>query len=90
MSMARSPSVLYARGVTDKSWDDDPAQRALLPSLDRIRSGLLVAQSGGWRRWLPRRSVRRWRRLLRTRRRRWSSSQSPSSSCCAITPISGA
>jgi cell division protein ZapE len=51
--MARPSSVLYARGVTDKSWDDDPAQRALLPSLDRIRAGLLAAQSGGWRRWLP-------------------------------------
>ena len=53
MTPARTPSALYTRGVVDRRWDDDPAQRALLPSLDHIRTGLLAAQSGGWRRWLP-------------------------------------
>ncbi|HST28274.1 MAG TPA: cell division protein ZapE [Rudaea sp.] len=53
MSMTRIPSVLYARGVTDKRWDDDPAQRAVLPSLDRIRAGIAASRSGGWRSWLP-------------------------------------
>ena len=53
MTPARTPSALYACGVVDRRWDDDPAQRALLPSLDRVRSGLLAAQPGGWRRWLP-------------------------------------
>lgn len=51
MSAARAPSALYAQGAADGRWDDDPAQRAVLPSLDRIRAGLLAAQSGGWRRW---------------------------------------
>jgi cell division protein ZapE len=55
MSTARAPSALYAQGLADKRWEDDPAQRTLLPSLDRIRAGLLAAQAGGWRRWLPRR-----------------------------------
>lgn len=53
MTPARTPSALYARGVVDRRWDDDTAQRALLPNLDRIRTGLLAAQPGGWRRWLP-------------------------------------
>ncbi|HST27956.1 MAG TPA: cell division protein ZapE, partial [Rudaea sp.] len=52
MSVAQTPSVLYARGVTNKLWVDDPAQRALLPSLDRIRARIVDLQSGGWRRWL--------------------------------------
>ena len=53
MTLAQTPSALYARGVTDKRWDDDPAQHAALPSLDRIRAGVATARSGGWRSWLP-------------------------------------
>jgi cell division protein ZapE len=53
MTTARTPSTLYAQGVADKRWDDDPAQRALLPSLDRIRAGMLANTAPVWRRWLP-------------------------------------
>ncbi|MBS0571097.1 MAG: AFG1 family ATPase [Proteobacteria bacterium] len=51
--LAESPTVLYARGVTDQRWDDDPAQRAVLPSLDCIRAGVMASRSSGCRRWLP-------------------------------------
>ena len=33
---AISPSALYARGVAENRWEDDPAQRAALASFDRI------------------------------------------------------
>ena len=53
MTSARTPSSLYADGVAQKRWEDDPAQRTALPSLDRIRSGIFTAAHVGWRRWLP-------------------------------------
>jgi len=53
MTAAQTPGSLYAEGVAQKRWDDDPAQRALLPSLDRIRAGIFAATQVGWRRWLP-------------------------------------
>lgn len=56
MSAAQAPGVLYAQGVAQKRWEDDPAQREILPVLDRIRSGILAASRSGWRRWLPMRS----------------------------------
>ncbi|MBS0558015.1 MAG: AFG1 family ATPase [Proteobacteria bacterium] len=51
MSAAQAPSILYALGVAQKRWEDDPAQREILPALDRIRSGILGASNHGWRRW---------------------------------------
>lgn len=53
MTAARAPSNLYAVGVAQKRWDDDPGQREILPALDRIRSGILAASNSRWRRWLP-------------------------------------
>lgn len=61
MTSPQTPSALYARGVAEKRFEDDPAQRAMLSSLDRIRVGILATRSGGWRNWLPgrgRKSVR--------------------------------
>jgi len=52
MTATRTPSALYAQGVNDKRWEDDPAQHAVLPSLDRIHAGILAARVGGWRSWL--------------------------------------
>lgn len=41
---APSPaSVAYAAGVAAGRWQDDPAQRAVLPELDRIRAAILEA-----------------------------------------------
>jgi len=51
MTATQTPGNLYADGVAQKRWEDDPAQRAVLPSLDRIRSGLLASAAPGWRRW---------------------------------------
>jgi cell division protein ZapE len=39
------PSAAYAAGVATQRWQDDPAQRALLPALDRLHAALL-AQAG--------------------------------------------
>jgi cell division protein ZapE len=50
-----TPSVLYQRGIAEQRWQNDPAQRALLPELDRIHADLIQAESrvdaavGWWR-----------------------------------------
>lgn len=46
-----APSRVYASGVADGRWQDDVAQRAVLPALDRIHRQLSGA---GQRRWLTR------------------------------------
>jgi cell division protein ZapE len=45
---ADTPSILYARGIAQRRWQDDPAQRAVLADLDRIRAGLIAATAGSW------------------------------------------
>ena len=40
------PSVLYARGVAEGRWQDDPAQRAALDAFDRLREVLLAPTPG--------------------------------------------
>lgn len=52
-----APSVLYARGVEANRWEDDPAQRSALASLDRIHAQLSSAVAAGW-----------WARLRRRNR----------------------
>src|SRR4051794_4388336 len=52
---AGNPSALYARGVADGRWEDDPAQRAVLMALDRIHAELLAADDAPlWKRLLGR------------------------------------
>ena len=46
-SAAATPSDYYNRGVIERRWEDDPAQREALTSLDRIRSELIAADAGG-------------------------------------------
>jgi cell division protein ZapE len=43
-----SPRAAYARGVAEGRWQADPAQQALLPTLDSIRDELLAAQPNGF------------------------------------------
>lgn len=44
-----APSLTYAAGVARGEWQDDPAQRALLPELDRLYSALRDPRGGhGW------------------------------------------
>ncbi|WP_024888779.1 cell division protein ZapE [Luteimonas huabeiensis] len=40
MSASGSPSQRYAAGVARGDWQDDPAQRAVLPELDRLHAAL--------------------------------------------------
>jgi len=40
------PSVLYARGVAEDRWQDDPAQRAALEAFDRLHAALLAPPPG--------------------------------------------
>lgn len=47
--MSGTPSVLYARGVAERRWQDDPEQRAALVALDRIHAELL-APASWWQR----------------------------------------
>ncbi|MGH8121634.1 MAG: cell division protein ZapE, partial [Rudaea sp.] len=49
------PSALYTRGVVDRRWEDDGAQRAALGHLDRIQAELIEAENSSW-----------WRRSLRS------------------------
>jgi cell division protein ZapE len=51
---ASTPAELYARGVAERRWEDDPAQRAALVELDRVHAELLAserpaADAGWWR-----------------------------------------
>ena len=46
-----TPSELYHRGVVDRRWEDDPAQRSALVALDRIHAELIAGSAGGlWKR----------------------------------------
>jgi cell division protein ZapE len=49
---ARSPSERYAAGVVTGEWQDDPAQRAILPAFDRV-----------WRELESERPASLWQRL---------------------------
>jgi cell division protein ZapE len=42
------PGEAYAQGVAQGRWQADPAQQALLPTLDAIRDELLAAQPNGF------------------------------------------
>ena len=46
-----TPSALYARGVSERRWDDDAAQRAVLARLDRIQAELIAAETASRRWW---------------------------------------
>jgi cell division protein ZapE len=37
---------MYARGVAEGRWQDDPAQRAALEAFDRLLAGLLAPPPG--------------------------------------------
>ena len=47
MTRAASPSRAYADGAAAGRWQSDPAQRAVLPSLDRIHVALSADGEGG-------------------------------------------
>jgi cell division protein ZapE len=49
------PSRLYRQGVIAGRWQDDAAQRALLPTLDRLYAEVLADARGSWLRRLTRR-----------------------------------
>ena len=42
-----TPSARYAAGIAAGAWQDDPAQRALLPSLDRIARQIAAPRARG-------------------------------------------
>lgn len=42
-----APSALYARGVAENLWEDDPSQRAVLSSLDRIHDEFAQRRAAG-------------------------------------------
>jgi len=53
--MADTPSALYAQGVAERRWQDDPAQRAALAVLDTIHAELTAASKQNlWKRILGR------------------------------------
>jgi cell division protein ZapE len=52
------PSARWREGVAAGRWQDDPAQRAVLPALDRIHAALVDRARRGW-------LTRIWRRLRR-------------------------
>jgi len=41
------PSQHYAQGVARGNWQDDPAQRAMLPEFDRIQNALIQREQAG-------------------------------------------
>ena len=43
-----TPSQVYRTGAAEGRWLADPAQRAVLPSLDRIHAGVAAARRPGW------------------------------------------
>jgi cell division protein ZapE len=45
---ADTPGALYAQGVAQRRWQDDPAQRAALTALDRIHAELLKPVRTRW------------------------------------------
>ena len=59
-----TPSALYDRGVREQRWDDDPAQRAALPALDRVQAQLCSPRDASlWNRILGRAAPREVRGL---------------------------
>jgi cell division protein ZapE len=44
------PSELYAAGIAAGHWLDDPAQRAVLPALDRLHEAASTGRAGFWQR----------------------------------------
>ena len=52
---ASAPSRLYQQGVTERRWQDDAAQRTVLPALDRVYGEVLANERGSWLRRLARR-----------------------------------
>ena len=54
-AVVATPSALYARGVAEKRWEDDTAQRAALLRMDRLQAELIEAENSSW-----------WRRRLRS------------------------
>jgi cell division protein ZapE len=55
-----TPSDHYNRGVAERRWEDDPAQRAALAALDRIHAELVAADAGSlWKRIQKRIAPRR-------------------------------
>lgn len=46
------PSARYRQGVVEGRWQDDAAQHAVLPALDRLRAAVLARARGGWLRRL--------------------------------------
>jgi cell division protein ZapE len=42
-----APSALYARGVAENRWEDDPSQREALSSLDRIHGEFVQQRAAG-------------------------------------------
>ena len=63
MSADATPSQLYDRGVRERRWDDDPAQRMALRALDRIHAQLGAPESTLWKRILGRGAPREVRGL---------------------------
>ena len=47
MAEDTTPSALYARGAAENRWEDDPAQRAALASLDRIHAEFAARRDAG-------------------------------------------
>src|SRR5262249_43516148 len=46
-----TPSALYAQGIAQRRWQDDPAQRDALHALDRVHAELCAAGTGAlWKR----------------------------------------
>ncbi|HEX6832642.1 MAG TPA: cell division protein ZapE [Rudaea sp.] len=41
-------TALYERGIADRKWENDPAQRDVLARLDRVRAEVVAAERAGW------------------------------------------
>ena len=60
ITAAATPSEYYDRGVAERRWEDDPAQRAALMALNRIHAELVAASDAGlWKRIQKRVAPRR-------------------------------
>ena len=46
-SLEPAPSALYARGVAENRWEDDPAQREATKWLDRIHDEFVERRNAG-------------------------------------------
>ncbi len=60
ITAAATPSACYDRGVAERRWEDDPAQRAVLVALNRIHAELVAASDARlWKRIQKRVAPRR-------------------------------